>query len=226
MVDTAASPDGGSAGSAAGLGAAATRDPRRPQVSLFRWIAVGTVVATVLIGAAFGLRVGKDPTLVNSPLIGRPAPAATLPNLEGGGSLTLAALRGRVVVINFWASWCVPCRAEHRDLVAASAAYQNAGVTFVGVDFQDQRSSAVAFLDELGRGRGYRYVTDPDSGTALDFGVFGVPETYFLDRSGIVVAKITGGSTPSLLARTLEDILIGRTPGSLGGGPVQGAPGP
>ena len=191
----------------------------------FRWVAAATIVAAVRAGAAFGLRLGRDPTLVDSPLLGKPAPAATLPDLDGGGDLTLASLRGRVVVVNFWASWCVPCRTEHPELVAAAAAYRGAGVTFVGVNYQDQRSSALRFLDDLGRGRGYRYVTDPGSRAALDFGVFGVPETYFLDRSGVVAAKITGPSTLPLLARTLDDILAGRAPRSTTNGPVQPAPG-
>ena len=190
----------------------------------FRWAAAVVAAVAIGTGAAFGLRIGDDPALVDSPLLGKPAPAATLPNLDGTGVLTLADLRGRVVVVNFWASWCVPCREEHPGLVAASAAYADRGVTFVGVDFQDQRASAVRFLDELGRGRGYRYVTDPGSRTALDFGVFGVPETFFLDRSGTVVAKVTGPASPALLATTLEDILAGRPPRSTRNGPVQ--PGP
>ncbi len=88
----------------------------------------------------------------------------------------------------------MPCRNEHPVLVAANDAYRDAGVTFVGVDFQDQRESAVAFLDELGRGEGYRYLTDPGSRAAVEFGVYGVPETFFIDRTGTIVAKITGES--------------------------------
>ncbi len=191
---------------------------------IFRWTAVAVAAIAVLAGAAFGLRLGRDPTLVDSPLIGKPVPAATLPELEGSGALSLASLRGRVVVVNFWASWCVPCREEQPGLVAAAAAYADRGVTFVGVDFQDQHPSAVQFLDELGRGRGYRYVTDPGSRAALDFGVFGVPETFFLDRSGMVAAKITGPATPALLASTIEDILAGRTPRSTDNGSPQPAP--
>ena len=181
-------------------------------------------MVALAVGAAFGLRVGKDPTLVDSPLIGRPAPAATLPDLDGGPPVSLSALRGRVVVVNFWASWCVPCRTEHTELVAASSAYREAGVVFVGIDFQDRRTSALAFLDELGRARGYRYVTDPGSRAALDFGVFGVPETFLLDRSGTVAAKITGPVTFPLLAGALDDLLAGRRPQSRSGGPVQATP--
>ena len=216
-MSTLAGPDASSA-------SAGDPSGRRRRTRLFWSTIAATVVLVLGAGAAFGLRIGKDPTLVDSPLIGTAAPAATLPDLDGGDPVTLAGLRGRVVVINFWASWCVPCRAEHSELIAASSAYRGAGVTFVGVDYQDQRSNAAAFLDQLGRGSGYRYVTDPGSRAALDFGVFGVPETYVLDRSGTIAAKITGPVTFALLAGALDDVLAGRQPRSRTNGPVQSAP--
>ena len=190
-----------------------------------RLVALAVVAAVVGVGAVLGSRMEQDPTLVQSPLIGRPVPDVTFPELEGSGSVSLEDLRGQIVVVNFWASWCVPCREEHPVLVAANDAYRDAGVTFVGVDFQDERESAVAFLDELGRGKGYRYVSDPDSGGAVEFGVYGVPETYFIDRSGTVVAKITGPSDSRLVAEVLDAILAGREPPSRLDGPVQPGPG-
>lgn len=192
-----------------------------------RWIAVAVVVVAIGVGAAFGSQLGKDPTLVDSPLIGRSAPAAVLPDLEGDGSVSLADLRGRIVVVNFWASWCVPCREEHPHLVSAANNYRDAEVTFVGVNYQDQRGSAIGFLDDLGRGDPsvYRYVTDPGSQLALELGVFGVPETFFIGRDGIVVAKITGAAKYGLLSTALDEILAGREPGTNTVGPVQPAPG-
>ncbi|MGH3516465.1 MAG: TlpA family protein disulfide reductase [Haloechinothrix sp.] len=194
---------------------------------LVRWIAVAVVVLAIGVGAAFGSQLDKDPTVVDSPLIGKPAPTGNLPNLEDEGSVSLAALRGRIVVVNFWASWCVACREEHPALVAAASNYQDYGVTFVGVDYQDQRDSAISFLDEMGRGdpSAYRYVTDPGSTLALDFGVFGVPETFFIDRDGTIVAKITGASNYRLLSHVLDEILAGRKPDSRTAGEVQPAPG-
>ena len=190
-----------------------------------RIVALAAVALVIGVAAVLGSRIDQDTTLVDSPLIGRAAPDLTLPELEGGGSVSLAELRGQVVVVNFWASWCVPCRAEHPVLVAANDAYRDAGVTFVGVNFQDQQGSAVAFLDELGRGDGYRYVTDPGSRAAVEFGVYGVPETYVIDRTGTIVAKITGESNSRLLAEVLDAVLAGREPRSRTEGTVQPGPG-
>jgi len=191
---------------------------------LTRTIVLVVVVLLVGVGALLGSRIGQDPALVDSPLIGTPAPTATLPALEGADGLSLSALRGRIVVVNFWASWCVACREEHPALVAANDAYRDSGVTFVGVDFQDQAGSAVAFLDELGRGPGYRYLADPGSRMAVEFGVYGVPETFFVDRTGIIVAKITGGSTLDLLSGVLDSIIAGEVPDSVTAGTVAPAP--
>jgi len=198
--------------------------PRRRRI--IRWVGLAVALAAIGVGAVLGSRLGKDPTLVTSPLLGKPAPQESLPYLERPGALTLRSLRGQIVVVNFWASWCVACRQEHPVLTAAAAKYRSAGVIFVGVDFQDQRSAAVGFLNAMGRGPRYLYVTDPGSKAAVDFGVFGVPETFFIDRSGIIVAKITGASTAPLLAGVLDDLLAGRPPRSHTEQPVQPGPTP
>jgi cytochrome c biogenesis protein CcmG/thiol:disulfide interchange protein DsbE len=192
-----------------------------------RWTALAVVVLAVVTGAVFGSRLGQDPTLVDSPLIGRPVPATVLPDLEGTGSTSLADLRGNVAVVNFWASWCVPCREEHPVLVAAAEAYRDSGVVFVGVNYQDDPKAATAFLDDLGRGPAdaYRYVRDAGSALALEFGVYGVPETYLIDRDGTIAAKITGPTDAPLMRTALDAMLDGRRPDSRTEGSVQPAPG-
>ncbi|MFJ8819984.1 TlpA family protein disulfide reductase [Amycolatopsis thermoflava] len=202
-----------------------TDDPRGSTMRWLRWAALAIAVVTIAVGAILGTGLGKDPTLVDTPLVGKPAPDFTLPYLERDGELALNSLRGRIVVVNFWASWCVPCRSEQSVLTAAADTYADSGVTFVGISYQDQRRPAVDFLNELGRGRQYQYVTDPGSRTAMDFGVYGIPETFFIDRSGTIVAKITGETDAPLLAGVLDDMLAGRQPQSRTEGSVQPAPG-
>lgn len=186
------------------------------------------VVATLVLAVALAGRFGNDPSLVASPLLGQPAPDVALPRLDRVDAeepVVLADLRGQVVVVNYWASWCVACRAEHDDLVATASAFEDRGVSFVGVVYQDRREPAVAFLDELGWGDNYEYVLDPGSRAAIAFGVFGVPETFFIDRDGVVVGKITGESNAVLLGTTLDQILAGRQPGEQTAGTVQVGPG-
>lgn len=177
------------------------------------WFVLAVIVLAVgLLAWVFSGRFGQDPRLVDSPLVGGPLPDLTLPYLETEGSLTFSELEGNIAVINVWASWCVPCRIEHPALTAASAAYADRGVQFVGLLYQDRAAPAVAFLDEMGRGENYSYVVDADSRATVELGVFGVPETYFVDANGIVRGKIQGQVNPVVLVQTIEDLLAGREP--------------
>ena len=200
--------------------------PRRGS-HLLVWVAVAIAVLAIGIGAVFGARLGKDPTLVDTPLIGTRAPDRQVPHLEKTGSMNLSQFRGQIVVVNFWASWCIACREEHPELLAAANAYRDRGVQFVGVVYQDRKATATAFLDEMGRGgANYSYVTDPGSRMAIDFGVFGVPETFFIGRDGKIAAKITGASTFPLLSGTLDALLADRPPDpSVKTGPIKPGPG-
>ena len=150
--------------------------------------AVGVAVALVASLLASGL--GRDPTAIRSPLIGRPAPDFSLRTLDGKRTLHLADLRGQVVIVNFWASWCTECRVEHPALAAAWQRFRDAGVVLVGVDFQDTRADALAYL--AGSGATWPAVEDPGSRTALAYGVYGIPETFFIGPDGTVAAKHTG----------------------------------
>ncbi len=189
-------------------------ETRRSRRRKRAWLAIaGIAVGVGALVLVFSSRFGVDPRLVNSPLIGEPMPALELELLAGGGSLDFTDLRGDVVIVNFWASWCFPCRGEHPALTAVARDYQDRGVSLVGVVYQDQPDEAMAFLDELGwGGDNYRYVVDPKSRAAVEFGVFGVPETYFVDADGIIVGKIQGAVTSTALRSTLDQILAGERP--------------
>ncbi len=117
-------------------------------------------------------------------------------------------------MINFWASWCPPCRIEHPILTAASGSYEDDGVHFVGVLYQDRSEPAIEFLDEFGRGANYSYVIDPESRATVEMGVFGVPETFFVDADGIVRARVQGEVTSSVVVATLDEILAADSPDS------------
>ncbi len=194
-------------------------DPFAPRRSLLPWILAIAFLGMIVLGVALASRFGTDPNLVASPLIGKAAPDVKLPYLEQEGELALADLRGDIVVVNFWASWCLPCRQEHPELVAAAAAYEDAGVRFVGITYQDRRDAAQAFLDDLGRG--YTYLDDERSRAAIAFGVFGIPETFFIDRDGVVVGNVRGAVDGALLASALDTILVGGEIGSVDQGPVE-----
>lgn len=192
---------------------------------LVRWGAVVAIAASAGLALVFAGRFGRDPNLVASPLIGEPVPAITLPRLDGTGTLDLAALDGEIVVVNFFASWCLQCRSEHADLVATAEAFAGSGVRFVQVAYQDRPQDSLAFLAELGISSATEYLSDPGSRAAIAFGVFGVPETYFVDTAGVVRGKIQGESSALLLGQTIDRIRRGEHPGEQVVGEIQPAPG-
>lgn len=173
---------------------------------------VGILLVVAVFAWVFSGRFGQNPRLVDSPLVGKPLPELSLDYLEAEGSLNFSDLRDQVLVINVWASWCVPCRVEHPALTMASEVYEDRGVHFIGILYQDRPAAAIAFLDELGRGANYSYVVDPDSRATIELGVFGVPETFFVDADGIVVGRIQGELSPTVLVQAIEDVLAGREP--------------
>lgn len=179
--------------------------PARPR----RTWKVAAVVAAVTLFAgllAYGFTQNGD---LPSALIGRTAPDFTLADMDTGQPLSLRDLRGKVVVLNYWASWCVSCRKEHPNFVAAWDRYRDRGVVFVGVLFQDTADNARKYKKELGGD--WPTVLDPGSRTALDYGVYGVPETFFIGRDGVIVKKQIGPTSYPQLIDRIEALL--REPG-------------
>ena len=186
--------------------------------------AFAVIVVSVAMALVFSSRFGSDPDLVASPLVGQPAPEVELQSLDGEGTIRLSELRGDIVVINFFASWCLECRKEHADLVATAEAFADQGVQFMQVSFDDEPDASRGFLDALGRSEHTLYASDLDGRAAIGFGVFGVPETYFLDQNGVVVGKIQGESNALLLGQTIDRIKAGERPGQQVVGDVQSSP--
>ena len=175
------------------------------------WVVISIGVLVIVFGAVFASRFNRDPSLLISPMIGRAAPPVAMPYLETDGELSLADLQGDIVVVNFWASWCLGCRTEHEALVAAAAAYDSSGVAFVGILHQDQPNTGISFLNEFGRGQPFDYLIDEGSRSGIGFGVLGLPQTFFLDRSGTIVGQVNGPVNYAMLASTLDAILLGQT---------------
>ena len=157
-------------------------------------LAVGGVITAAVIAILF-LGLGKDPQHIDSPLIGKPAPLFALREVGTSQAIDLSKFRGKPVVVNFWATWCNPCWEEHPSLVATAARHPE--VQFVGVVFQDTEEKIQQFLSA--RGSAYPTLVDQGGKTAIAFGVGGVPETFFLDPNGKIVAKYEGPISPEIL---------------------------
>src|SRR5947199_6212229 len=161
---------------------------------------VGLFIAAAIIGVLF-VGLGKNPQQIESPLVGRPAPPFALREVGSGKTIELAQLRGRPVVLNFWATWCGPCYEEHPTLVANARTLQPT-VQFLGVVFQDTEDKIQKFLND--RGNAYPTVVDDAGKTAIAYGVGGVPETFFLNKDGKVVAKFEGPIDPDSLQQNIR----------------------
>lgn len=169
--------------------------------------AIPIVVLLVLIGfLAIGLK--HDPREIPSPLVGKPMPAFSLTTLDGGKPVTQADLQGRPLLVNFFASWCAGCQVEHPVLMKLSREYQ---VEIVGLDYKDTRQDAEHWLQR--HGNPYRSViADPQGQAGLDWGVYGVPETYVIAADGTVLYKHIGPVTIEAWRSRIAPLL--QTPGA------------
>ena len=164
---------------------------------------VGGIIAAVLVGVLF-LGLGRNPNEIRSPLIGKEAPTFALREVGTGRSVDIAQLKGKPVLINFWATWCAPCWEEH-PLLVANARMLQPHVQFIGVVFQDEEEKILGFLRD--RGSGYPTLVDEKGKTAIAYGVGGVPETFFLDANGVIVAKHSGPLSSDELRTNIQKVI-------------------
>ena len=178
------------------------------------------LLAAVPLVALFAYGFTRNPAEIPSPLPGRTAPAFTLAVFAAGDdqagpaagdTIRLSGLNGKIVVLNFFASWCLPCRAEHAALSEAARMYDGKPIQFLGVVYNDTPEAVERWIAEMG-GMAYPAVLDHKSRTAIDYGLYGVPETFIIDPKGVVAHKELGPVTGPVLRRVIDSLLVKSTP--------------
>ena len=187
----------------------------------FLWPLIGFVLLVVLLAVGLSL----DPRDVPSPLVGKPAPMFTLEKLDAPGeSFSPKDMLGKVWLLNVWSTWCISCRQEHPVLLEMA---KNPAVTLIGVNYKEVRGDGALDADKIApdaeitlalerasawlrkHGNPYRLsVLDLDGRVGIDYGVYGVPETYLIDKAGIIRLKQTGPITPDVFASKILPLLV------------------
>ena len=186
----------------------------------FLWPLIGFALLVVLLAVGLSL----DPREVPSPLVGKPAPMFTLEKLEAPGeTFSPNDMLGKVWLLNVWSTWCISCRQEHPVLLEMA---KNPAVTLIGVNYKEVRGDGALDADKIApdaeitlalerasawlrkHGNPYRLsVLDLDGRVGIDYGVYGVPETYLIDKAGVIRMKQTGPITPEVFASKILPLL-------------------
>jgi len=175
--------------------------------NLHRWwrvLAATVVMLSLILLLAYGFT--RDSRYIQSPLIGRQAPDFTLV-LFDGNKISLNDLRGKAVLLNFWASWCLECRVEAPGLQEAWQENRTKNVTFLGVNIQDKEEAARAFIKEFSLT--YPNGSDPAQRVAVNYGVWGIPETFLLDPQGRITYKHVGAIPQGTITAKMDEALRG-----------------
>jgi cytochrome c biogenesis protein CcmG, thiol:disulfide interchange protein DsbE len=179
---------------------------------------VALIIIVGFVISLFYQGLWQDPRAIPTVLIGTPAPAFAGPGVETDEVLSLDQYRGKVVVLNFWASWCFECKVEHENLLAIQERYgSHPDFVMLGINYQDTQPNAREYLRTFGSN--FRHVRDIKGAISIDYGVYGVPETFVLDRQGIIrfkhVGPIVGAVYQRLTQQVIEPLLQGQVPESL-----------
>jgi cytochrome c biogenesis protein CcmG/thiol:disulfide interchange protein DsbE len=171
---------------------------------LARVIRIVVVVALLGLVLTLALAFRRDPHDIKTGTIGKPAPVFTLERLDGSGKVALADLSGKVVVMNFFASWCLPCTQENPALVRVYERYRSSDVVMLGVNYQESRDNGLAYVQRMGMG--WATVADDDGRVALSYGVFGPPETFFIGPDGVIAGRHIGPIDEATLVNAIETL--------------------
>jgi cytochrome c biogenesis protein CcmG, thiol:disulfide interchange protein DsbE len=171
---------------------------------LARVARITVVVALLALTVTLALAFRRDPHDIKTGTIGKPAPAFTLQRLDGSGEVTLADLEGKVVVVNFFASWCLPCTQENPALVRVYERYRESDVVMLGVNLQESRENGLAYVQRMGMA--WPTLADDDGRVVLSYGVFGPPETFFIGRDGIIEGRHIGPIDEVTLVNGIEEL--------------------
>jgi cytochrome c biogenesis protein CcmG/thiol:disulfide interchange protein DsbE len=176
-----------------------TEQPDIPPKTARKWLAFAPLGLFVALAAVFLIQLesGKDNSVIPSALVGKPAPRVALEPLQGSGrpGFDPALLDGGVTLVNVFASWCVPCRDEHPVLMGMAG---DPRFQIIGHNYKDKPENAVGFLSELGNPYD-RIGVDPDGRAGIEWGVYGVPETFIVGPDGIILGKHVGPLTPDVV---------------------------
>ena len=173
--------------------------PARAMPRAVRLIVVIAIAALVVV---LVLAFRRDPHDIRTGTIGKPAAAFTLQRLDGSGALRLDDARGKVTIINFFASWCIPCKQENPALVRVYERYRASDVVFIGVLYQDSRDNGLKYVKD--NGVTWPTASDDDGRVAFAYGVFGIPETFFIDVDGIIQGRHIGPIDEATLVAAID----------------------
>jgi cytochrome c biogenesis protein CcmG/thiol:disulfide interchange protein DsbE len=174
---------------------------------------IAIIVVLVAVIALFWRGLSMNPRFVPGVLEGKPAMTFTAQEIDTGKIWKLEELRGKVVLLNFWASWCRECRIEHENLLRVKERFgPHQDFVMLGVVYQDQEEDARRFLKQWGSN--YPHLLDPKGEIGIGYGVYGVPETFLIDRNGVISCKqfgpLVGGELEKVMERWVKPLLEGK----------------
>jgi cytochrome c biogenesis protein CcmG/thiol:disulfide interchange protein DsbE len=169
-----------------------------------RALRIGVVIAMFALVTVLILAFRRDPRDIRTGTVGKPAAAFSVQRLDGDGSLKLEDTRGKVTIVNFFASWCIPCKEENPALVRVYERYRASNVVFIGVLYQDSRESGLKYVTD----NGVTWPTgiDDDGRVAFAYGVFGIPETYFIGADGVIAGRHIGPIDETTLVTAIDEL--------------------